>query len=363
MIVVLFIAGIILLVFGADLLVRGAASLAASLGISSLIIGLTIVAIGTSSPEIAVSLQAALNAQGEIVLGNIIGSNIANIMLILGVATMFGPLPVDQAIFRRDMPVMIGASLLTFLLAFDRTLAQIDGIIMLLALGAYFWMMWPRNEHHDVRHLPQPPQRKRQLRALILQLAMVIGGLALLIVGARWLVNGAVTFATWFGVSELIIGLTIVAVGTSLPEIATSVIASLRGEGDIAVGNVVGSNVLNLLLVLGITMVVSPQPIAVPESTIALDLPVMVGAALICLPIFFTRRIVSRREGSLLLVYYLSYTLYLVLNATSSNELPVYNTIVGLILIPLTVVVLVVRALRWLGEERRQQRLSTDTRE
>ncbi|WP_028458020.1 calcium/sodium antiporter [Chloroflexus sp. Y-396-1] len=361
MVIVLFIAGIVLLVFGADLLVRGAASLAASLGVSPLIIGLTIVAIGTSSPEIAVSLQAAFNAQGAIVLGNIIGSNIANIMLILGMAAMFGPLPVDRAILRRDLPVMIGASLLTFLLALDRTLSRIDGIIMLLGLTAYLWVMWPRNEHHDALHQSHLPQRR--LRALLLQLAMVAGGLALLIVGARWLVDGAVTFATWLGVSELIIGLTIVAVGTSLPEIATSVIAGLRGERDIAVGNVVGSNVLNLLLVLGTTMVLSPQPIAVPEVTIALDLPVMVGAALICLPIFFTRRIVSRREGSLLLVYYLSYTLYLVLSATGSDELPVYNTIVGLILIPLTVVLLVVRALRWLGEERRQQRLSTNTRE
>ena len=361
MVIVLFIAGIILLVFGADLLVRGAASLAASLGVSPLIIGLTIVAIGTSSPEIAVSLQAAFNAQGAIVLGNIIGSNIANIMLILGMAAMFGPLPVDRAILRRDLPVMIGASLLTFLLTLDRTLSRIDGIIMLLCLTAYLWVMWPRNEHHDALHQSHLPQRR--LRALLLQLAMVVGGLALLIVGARWLVDGAVTFATWFGVSELIIGLTIVAVGTSLPEIATSVIAGLRGERDIAVGNVVGSNVLNLLLVLGTTMVLSPQPIAVPEVTIALDLPVMVGAALICLPIFFTRRIVSRREGSLLLAYYLSYTLYLVLSATGSDELPVYNTIVGLILIPLTVVLLVVRALRWLGEGRRQQRLSTDTRE
>lgn len=360
MVVFLFIAGIILLVFGADLLVRGAASLAANLGISSLIIGLTVVAIGTSSPEIAVSLQAAFNAQGEIVLGNIIGSNIANIMLILGVAAMFGPLPVDRAIFRRDLPVMIGASLLTFLLTLDRTLSRIDGIIMLLCLTAYLWVMWPRNEHHDALHQSHLPQRR--LRALLLQLAMVVGGLALLIVGARWLVDGAVTFATWFGVSELIIGLTIVAVGTSLPEIATSVIAGLRGERDIAVGNVVGSNVLNLLLVLGTTIVVSPQPIAVPESTIALDLPVMVGAALICLPIFFTRRVVSQREGSLLLVYYLSYTLYLVLSATGSAELPVYNTIVGLILIPLTVVLLVVRALRWLGEERRQQRTSIANR-
>jgi len=360
MVIVLFIAGIILLVFGADLLVRGAASLAASLGVSPLIIGLTIVAIGTSSPEIAVSLQAAFNAQGAIVLGNIIGSNIANIMLILGMAAMFGPLPVDRAILRRDLPVMIGASLLTFLLTLDRTLSRIDGIIMLLCLTAYLWVMWPRNEHHDALHQSHLPQRR--LRALLLQLAMVVGGLALLIVGARWLVDGAVTFATWFGVSELIIGLTIVAVGTSLPEIATSVIAGLRGERDIAVGNVVGSNVLNLLLVLGTTMVLSPQPIAVPEVTIALDLPVMVGAALICLPIFFTRRIVSRREGSLLLAYYLSYTLYLVLSATGSDELPVYNTIVGLILIPLTVVLLVVRALRWLGKERRQQRTSIANR-
>lgn len=361
MVVVLFIAGIVLLVLGADLLVRGAASLAAGLGVSSLIIGLTVVAIGTSSPEIAVSLQSAYNGQGAITLGNIIGSNIANVMLILGVAAMFGSLPVDRQIFRRDLPIMIGASVLTFLLALDRTLSWVDGMIMLLALIGYGWTIWPRNSTHETPHHAQTTQR--HWRAIVLQLAMVVGGLVLLVLGARWLVDGAVTFASWFGVSELIIGLTIVAVGTSLPEIATSVIAGLRGQRDIAVGNVIGSNILNLLLVLSTTMILSPQPIAVPEATIWLDLPVMLGAAIICWPIFFTRRMVSQREGSLLLVYYLSYTLYLVLQATGSTGLPIYTTVVGLVLIPLTVALLVVRALRWLGEERRQRQLSMNASE
>lgn len=353
MVIAMFVAGIVLLVFGADLLVRGAASFAASLGVSPLIIGLTVVAVGTSSPEIAVSLQAAFNGQGAITLGNIVGSNIANIMLILGVAAMFGPLPVDRQIFRRDLPVMIGASILTLLLALDRSLSRIDGTIMLLGLIAYLWVIWPRGVHSD--HSQQRHAHHHPWRVRVLQAAMITGGLALLVLGAKWLVDGAVTFATWFGVSELIIGLTIVAVGTSLPEIATSVIAGLRGERDIAVGNVIGSNVLNLLFVLALTMVLSPQPIEVPAETIRLDLPVMVGAALICAPIFITRRIVSQREGSLLLAYYLSYTLYLILSANGSDELPVYSAVVGLLLVPLTVVLLVVRALRWLGEERRRQ--------
>ncbi|MGB9739529.1 calcium/sodium antiporter [Chloroflexus sp.] len=355
MTVILFLVGVVLLVFGADLLVRGAASLAASMGVSSLIIGLTVVAVGTSSPEIEVSLQAAFQGQGAITLGNIVGSNIANVMLILGVAAMFGPLPVDRQIFRRDLPMMISASVLTLLLALDRELSRVDGGVMLLGLLGYVWAIWPRDEtkQASVSH-----HHRQHWRSVVLQLAMVVGGLALLILGANWLVGGAVAFASWFGVSELIIGLTIVAVGTSLPEIATSVIAGLRGERDIAVGNVIGSNILNLLLVLALTIVLSPQLIAVPVETVQLDLPVMIGSALVCLPIFFTRRIVSQREGSLLLVYYLSYTLYLILSASNSEELPLYNAVVGLVLVPLTVVLLVVRALRWLGEERRLRQMT-----
>ncbi len=352
MVIVLFVVGVVLLVFGADLLVRGASSLAAGLGVSPLIIGLTVVALGTSSPEVAVSLQAALNDQADLALGNVVGSNIANVMLILGIAAMFGPLPVDRQIFQRDLPGMIGASLLVWLLAADQNLSRFDGAVLLIGLGGYMWTVWPRQEGSD----PSTAIRahSRHWTAITLQLAMVVGGLALLILGARWLVTSAVSFATWFGVSELIIGLTIVAVGTSLPEIATSVIAGLRGARDIAVGNVLGSNILNLLFVLALAIILSPQPIQVPDATLQLDLPVMVGAALICGPIFITRRIVSQREGSLLLVYYLSYTLYLILSATGSDELPEYRAVVGLLLVPLTVVLLVVRALRWLGEERRQ---------
>lgn len=353
--VVLFVIGIVLLIFGADLLVRGAAQIATAAGISTLIIGLTIVALGTSSPELAVSIQAAFADQSEITLGNIVGSNIANVLLILGVAALIGPLPVAGQILRRDLPITIVASVVVLLMSLDGLLSRIDGAILLVGLFGYLFYTV-----RSARYGDSPPgaeelearKRGRQPIVLITNLALIAGGLALLVIGANWLVEGAVAFASALGISQLIIGLTVVAVGTSLPEIATTVIAGLRGERDIAVGNVVGSNLLNLLCVLGLTLVVDPNGIVVPASALRLDLPVMIGAIALCAPLFFTRKLVSRREGMLLLLYYVAYTLYLVLDAISFRWLDSYAALFGLVVLPITLTIITVRVLRELRLER-----------
>jgi cation:H+ antiporter len=356
--IVLFVLGIFLLIFGADLLVRGAAQIATAAGIPALIVGLTIVALGTSSPELAVSIQAALADQSEITLGNIVGSNIANLLLILGVAALIGPLPVARQILQRDLPIMIVVSVIVLLLSLNGVLSRLDGTLLLIGLAIYLFVTV-----RGARVGTPPPneidlelrRRGRQPMALLTNIALVAGGLALLIVGANWLVDGAVAFAAALGVSQLIIGLTVVAVGTSLPEIATTVIAGLRGERDIAVGNVVGSNLLNLLCVLGLTVLIDPNGIMVPASAIRLDLPVMVGAAALCAPLFFTRQLVSRREGWLLLVYYVAYTLYLVLDAVSFRWLDSYAALLGLVVLPVTLTIVTVRVLRELRIQQVEQ--------
>lgn len=339
---VLFVAGIVLLIWGADLLVRGAAHLAAAAGVPSLIIGLTVVALGTSAPELAVSLQASLNGQAALTLGNIVGSNIANILLILGLAALVVPLLVSPRLLQREVPAMIGISFLLWLLAADGSISRLDGAILVTLLGAFLaatiWTARPAVVPD------QPPTTRPDGSAwgIARNLGLVVGGLILLVAGAQWLVDGAVAFARVLGVSELVIGLTVVAVGTSLPEIATSILASLRGERDIAVGNVVGSNILNILAVLGLTTLIAPQPIAVPVSALAFDLPVLVAAAVACLPIFFNGRLIARWEGALFLGYYLAYTIYLVLAATRHSALPLFTAAMSFFVIPLTVVTLAV---------------------
>ncbi|NNJ11728.1 calcium/sodium antiporter [Chloroflexales bacterium ZM16-3] len=352
MTIILFVAGIILLIFGADLLVRGASQLAAGFGVPVLLIGLTVVAFGTSAPELAVSLQAALSGQGAITIGNVVGSNIANILLILGIASLIGSLPVDKQLLTRDVPIMLAASLLTLLLCLDGSLSRIDGLILVVGLGIY--MLLILRGARAVAGSAEVPRPAILSLAVLRNLALVAGGLALLITGAGWLVDGAKVFAASLGVSELIVGLTIVAVGTSLPEIATSVIAGMRGERDIAVGNVVGSNTLNLLLVLGLTAMISPNNIPVPESALRLDLPVMAGVAILCVPVFFTRYMVSTREGIMLLGLYIAYTLYLVLGASGHAAVGPYGVAMILFVIPLVVALLSVRSLRFLAEERKR---------
>ncbi len=355
---VFFCAGIVLLVWGADLLVRGAAHLAAAAGISPLIIGLTIVAMGTSAPELAVSLQAALAGQASLTLGNVLGSNIANILLILGLAALVAPLLVAPRLLKREVPAMIGISAVVWLLAADGTLNRLDGAILVTLLAAFLGAIITsaRKEPPTAMTMAQP---LRGRWGMLGNLGLVLGGLILLVAGAQWLVDGAVVFARAFGISELIIGLTVVAVGTSLPEIATSILASLRGERDIAVGNVVGSNILNLLAVLGMTTLLAPQPIAVPASVLSFDLPVMVATAVACLPIFVTGKLIARWEAALFLGYYVAYTTYLLLMAAGHEGLPIFSTAMLLFVIPLTVITLTVVLIRHEHQQRKQAQEAT----
>jgi cation:H+ antiporter len=350
MAVILFAAGLLFLIVGAEALVRGASRLAAVLGISPLVIGLTVVAFGTSSPELAVSIKAALSGQASIAVGNVVGSNIFNVLFILGASAVIVPLVVSQQLVRLDVPLMIALSFIVLVLALDGSFSRIDGILLVAGLVTYvgFLIRLSRGESAAARdeQLPEAASAKPASAGWLRNVALVVVGLALLVLGSRWLVDGAVSFARYLGVSELVVGLTIVAAGTSLPEVVTSIIAALRGERDIAVGNVVGSNIFNLLAVLGIASLVAPGGIEVSHAVIVFDLPVMIAVALACLPIFFTGGTISRSEGVLLLAYYVAYTLYVILAASHHDALPRFSAVMLEFVIPITVVTMIVLALR-----------------
>jgi cation:H+ antiporter len=338
---VLFVVGLGLLVGGAEALVRGASRLAVAVGISPLVIGLTVVAYGTSAPEMAVSMQSAIRGQADIAVGNVVGSNIFNVLFILGAAAVITPLMVSGQLIRRDVPLMIGLSLLLFGLGLDGQLGRVDGLILFVGIIAYTgWSIWQsRRENQQTKDEFSQEfgfEQPRGFWQIGRQVGDIVVGLALLVLGSNWLVRGAVAIAEMFGVSQLVIGLTIVAAGTSLPEVATSIVASLRGERDIAVGNVVGSNIFNILSVLGLAALVSPQAIPVSPLALAFDIPVMIAVAVVCLPIFFTGGVIARWEGILFLGYYLAYTVYLVLANTQPHYLPGFETVMGLVVIPLT---------------------------
>ena len=345
--VLILLSGLVLLLIGAESLVRGASRLAQLLGLSPLIIGLTVVAFGTSAPELAVSLQAALSGKGEMALGNAVGSNIINILLIIGVSAAITPLMVSQQLIRWDVPILIGLSILAWALSLDGRLERGDGILLILLGTVYagFLILQSRKESETVQEL----YRKKfgsvletKWKDWALQLGFVVGGGILLVWGSRWLVSEASVIARSLGMSELVIGLTILAVGTSLPEIATSVVASIRGERDIAVGNVVGSNIMNIVFVLGFSSIIALSGIPVPSAAIRFDLVVMIAAAVACLPIFFTGYTISRWEGLLFLGYYVAYMFYLFLNSTQHQGLPTFSWVMMAFVIPLTVVTLLV---------------------
>jgi cation:H+ antiporter len=345
--IVLFVLGLVLLIVGAELLVRGASNLALALRVSPLVIGLTIVAYGTSAPELAVSVQSGIAGQGSLALGNVVGSNIFNVLLILGLSASIAPLVVSRQLVRADVPVMIGVAFVFALLAFDGNISRFDGMLLFAgALGYSAYTLIQSRREGTPPTAESESENTRPRAPWPLQVALVVVGLAMLVLGSEWLVNGAVAFAETLGVSELIIGLTIVAAGTSLPEVATSVLASMRGERDIAVGNVVGSNIFNVLSVMGLTALVAPAAIPVPDAALAFDIPVMLAAMLACLPIFFTGYMIARWEGLLFLGYYVAYTLYLILNATQHAALPIFNAVMLLFVLPLTAITLVVLAVR-----------------
>ncbi len=317
-------AGFVLLIFGADWLVRGAGRLASAAGISPLVVGLTVVAFGTSAPELAVSVMAAFKGQADIALGNVVGSNIFNVLVILGLSAIIVPLIVHRQLVRFDVPVMIGLSGLMWLLALDGRFGRVDGIVLAGLAVAYtvYLIRRSRREEAEVREeyereFGTPDATPPDAMAIAKLLGLVIIGTVCLVLGSKWLVDGAVFIARTFGVSELIIGLTIISLGTSLPEVATSVVAALKGERDIAVGNIVGSNTFNIVSVLGIAAAVSPNGIGVPASALRFDIPFMVAIAFVCLPMFLDGMRVSRVNGIALIAFYLAYLAHLFYQATS----------------------------------------------
>ena len=347
--------GLAALLVGAEFLVRGASRLATRIGISPLVVGLTVVALGTSSPEIAVSVGASLNGQGDIALGNVIGSNIFNVLVILGLSALITPLVVQQQLVRLDVPLMIIVSLLAWFLAMDGYLGRLDGALLFLAAITYtvFLIAQSRRETSTavINEYADEFVASGAMSRLPVQLGMIAIGLVMLVAGANWLVESAVIMARAFGVSELVIGLTILAAGTSLPEVATSVLAALRGERDIAVGNVVGSNLFNIMAVLGLSSLVAPEGIHVREAVQQFDFPIMIAVSLACLPIFFTGKLIARWEGALFLAYYLVYVGWLVLVATGSALTETYADAMLFFVLPLTAITLLVFGFR---EWRRQ---------
>jgi cation:H+ antiporter len=349
----LFVGGLALLVLGANLLVRGASKLALSFGISPLVVGLTIVAFGTSAPEVAVSVGAVLRGQTDIAVGNVVGSNILNVLFILGISALIAPLIVNVQLIRQEVPIMIGASLLLLALGLDGRLAWWDGAFFLVLMVAYtvFLVVQSRRETQaacaDYDAELKPAEAGAWDSRLPAQIGLIVAGLVALVLGSEWLVQAAVAFAKALGVSDLVIGLTIVALGTSMPEVATSITAALKGERDIAVGNVVGSNTFNILGCLGLSAVVSGGAgLTMAPSLLAFDIWVMLAVALACLPVFMTGREIARWEGGVFVAYYVAYVTYLVLASQQHSALPVFSAAMLSFVLPITVVTLVVVLLR-----------------
>lgn len=319
------VAGLVILTAGAEFLIRGASRLAAALGVSPLVIGLTIVAYGTSMPELVVSIAAGLDGHDTVAVANVVGSNICNVLLILGVCAVILPLNVSSQLIRIDVPIMIAVSILFVVLTWDGHIGWLDGLILVLLMIVYTtWSIRKsRRENKAIqeefaKEFGHPTPAESTFRATMFQLFLIVIGLGMMTLGARWFVAGAIDIARWLGVTEVVIGLTIVAIGTSLPELATSVVASIRGERDIAIGNVVGSNISNIMMILGIASIVTPGGLTVDPTLGSVDIPIMLLVALACFPIFWTGAAIDRWEGALFLTAYVVYMAYLVFTATSA---------------------------------------------
>jgi cation:H+ antiporter len=356
----MFLVGLSLLVLGAEFLLRGASRLALVLRISPLVVGLTVVAYGTSAAEFAVCLRSVFTGQGPLAVGTVVGSNIFNVLFVLGVSAAIKPLSVHRRLIRVDVPLMIAASVLCYVLAFGGVLRRWHGVLFFVGAIAYttFIVLGARRERSQTWELkestvPATIARARTPFHLIIESLLVLVGLIMLAVGARYLVSGAILAARAAGVSEIVIGLTIVAASTSLPEAAASIGATLRGKREIAVANVVGSNICNILLVLGVTALMAPSGIEVSPSTLRFDMPVMIVVAVSCLPVFFIGNQIARWEGLLFLSYYIAFVLYLIMEAGHYEVLPRFNVIMLTFVIPLTVVTLIVLTLRTARANRR----------
>lgn len=304
--------GIGMLYYGADWLVKGSVRLAIDIGITPLVIGLTVVALGTSSPELVVSISAGLAGNSDIALGNVIGSNICNIALILGIAGLIRPMKVDPKLLKTDVVYMIGFSILLIIFALDGNIQWYEGAVFSALIIAYIFLTLRKSRKDNKVSIPD--ELKDELndeshkKKPTLNIILIIAGFAFLIIGANFFLDGAVAIATYFGVSNAIIGLTLVAFGTSLPELATSIVASIKNENDITLGNAVGSNIFNILLILGVTAIISPiSALGFDE----VDFIVMLGVSIILIPLAYQKLTITRWNSVILLVIYVAYTYYL----------------------------------------------------
>jgi cation:H+ antiporter len=347
--IVFIVVGIVLLIAGGEALVRGASALATRIGLSPLIIGLVVVSAATSAPELAVTVGSVLRGEPDLAVGNVVGSNIVNVLLILGLSALVLPLLIKRQIVRFDLPVMVGMSILLVVVSLDGKLGLLDGLLMLGGLAAHTVMSVVVGRRESAQDAAEDSAggsgadapEKRPMPMWLAGL-LLVAGVGLLVLGSQLLVNGAVSVATALGVSKLVIGLTVIAIGTSLPELATAIIAVRRGERDMAVGNIVGSNIFNIGLVLGLPAVIFGQGIPVPAAAIALDLPLMLAASIALLPIAFTGFIVARWEGGMFVALYVAYTAYLVLAATDHDALEGLTAVMLWFVLPLVAVTLVV---------------------
>ncbi|MGE4130043.1 MAG: calcium/sodium antiporter [Bdellovibrionales bacterium] len=335
--------GTVALTFGAELLIKGASTLATRFGISPIIIGLTVVAFGTSAPEMAVSVNAAIRGQADIAVGNVLGSNILNIMLILGATALIAPLSVHLQIIRVEVPIMIAAGVFTYFFSLSGQIDRMEGILTLGLLVVYV-LFQIRNSLAE---------NKKDSRAGGVMVSPVwqdglriLCGLFLLVFGSDYFVQGAVTIARGFGVSELVIGLTVVSVGTSLPEIATSLMAALKKQTDIAVGNVVGSNIFNSLGVLGIAGSASPSPVQVSPQVLSFDFPLSIAVSLLCFPLFLRGLKIGRLEGFGFLIGYIAYVGFLILDQWGNPMVSGKHAQVVHFIFPLVAFLLIVYAAR-----------------
>lgn len=299
-----------MLLIGAELSVRAAVSLATSLRVRPLFIGLTFVALGSSAPQMAVGLQAAFTSSADIAVGSVVGSNIFNVLVTLGFCALIIPLRVSRQLVRLEIPLMIGASALVLGLSWNGVLEALDGAIMLLGLLVYLLAVLRQSGQRFAYR--QSSGNPHKIGPLLLRLGALFGGIACVVLGSHLLVAASVVIALDLGLSERVIGLTVIAVSTSLPALTTSLIAALRGEREIAVGNVIGSNLFNLLGVLGVTALIAPEPLSVSPNALDFDLPVMLGVAALCLPLFYSGYRITRAEGLMLLTLYLAYGLHIV---------------------------------------------------
>ncbi len=403
----LLLGGLVLLVAGGEFLVRGASRLAALIGISPLVVGLTIVAYGTSAPELAVSLHAGLSGSDDIAVANVVGSNIFNVLFILGACAVLAPLVVERRLVRVDVPVMIAASALAAVLALDGRFGRLECLIF--AAGAIGYTWWSvRSSRAETAAVASPAEQETiagkhpgwlvaQLGIAIVgalgwtlgwwgaaeagcalgggltflagslfgkggttragdllhQIGFIFAGLAVIVLGAAWLVDGAVVLAKNLDVSDAVIGLTIVAAGTSLPEVATSIVATLRGQRDLAIGNVVGSNIANLLFILGFSGTLLPGGLAVAPGLLTLDIPVMLAVAVVCLPVFYTGYLIRRWEGAVFLAAFVGYITYLVFDATGHSAAAALGDALGWVFVPVVLATFTVTGVRALTTRHR----------